>query len=165
MHKRTMPKRTMSERTWPDYPPLGYAVVDPGHVYDVYSIGNMEPPQRIHFTKREGENYPGNEGILDGPITQNFLRAILHRMHYMNAQGPCAETDMIIAGLQTAIMGFEVRAARCRGSSIVLPSLSGIEREETCPTCGHVQCDQTRHDRPHWSEENPITKHGVASDA
>lgn len=137
----------------------GYRVIDPGHVYEILGIDGA-PSQTISFVKREGENYPGNVGTLDGPITQNFLRAILHRCKYMNDQGSCAETDMIIAGLRMALMGFEVRAARCRGTAIELPNLSDIDDAETCPTCGHIQCDQRRHEPgvPHWSEGRAIGK-------
>jgi rubredoxin len=129
-------------------------VVDPGHVYDIESL-NGGPSQRIHFVKREGSNYPGNIGTQDGPITQEFLRAILHRCEYMNNQGSCAETDIIIAALRTAIFAFEVRASRCRGTSIELPHLSDIDATPTCPICGHIQCDPERHLKPHWSELKP----------
>ena len=132
-------------------------ILDPGHAYQIDALDGG-PPQTIYFTKREGPNYPGNEGAHGGPITQEFLRAILDRCIYMNNQGSCAETDVIIASLRTAILMFEVRAARCRGTAIELSRLSDIELRPTCPTCGHIQCDQTRHNRPHWSEG---TRHSV----
>ena len=49
-------------------------------------------------------------------------------------------------------MMFEVRAARCRGTAIELAHVADIDTAPTCPTCGHIQCDQSRHDRKHWSE-------------
>lgn len=128
-----------------------FTVLDPGHSYLVHGIDGA-PDQRIDFVKREGDNYPGNEGAHGGPLTQGFLGACLDRCEYMNAQGHCAETDMIIYGLRIAIMGFEVRAARCRGTAIELPTLEGIQQQPTCPKCGHIQCDPARHDQPHWSE-------------
>lgn len=126
-------------------------IIDPGHVYEIEALDGGKP-QRIHFVKRQGPNYPGNEDAHSGPITQEFLRAILHRCEYMNNQGSCAETDIIIASLRTAIFAFEVRAARCRGTAIELSRLSNIDDAETCPKCGHIQCDPERHDKPHWSE-------------
>lgn len=126
-------------------------VIDPGHEYLIEALDGGEP-QTIRFVKRAGPNYPGNIDPHGGPITQEYLRAILDRCVYMNNQGSCAETDMIIAGLRIALMGFEARAARCRGTAIDLAHLSDIDSAPTCPTCGHIQCDHTRHGRPHWSE-------------
>jgi hypothetical protein len=126
-------------------------VIDPGHIYLAEAIDGGDPV-RVHFPKREGPNYPGNTGTQPGPLTQEYLRICLNRALYMNAQGPCAETDIIIASLRTAIFAFEVRAARCRGASIMLDRLDQIDGAQTCPTCGHIQCDQTRHSRPHWSK-------------
>src|SRR5271155_5216292 len=125
-------------------------VLDPGHTYLAESIDGGDPV-RVHFPKREGPNYPGNVGTQPGPLTQEYLRIEVHRALYMNAQGSCAETDIIINSMRAAIFAFEVRAARCRGTSIVLKSLADIDNEPTCPVCGHIQCDQDRHSREHWS--------------
>lgn len=130
-------------------------VIDPGHVYLIEALEGGEP-QTIHFVKRKGPNYPGNTDTADGPITQEFLRAILDRMIYMNNQGSCAETDIIISNLRTALMMFEVRAARCRGAVIDLPRISDIDQAPVCPICGHVQCDQGRHSKPHWSVDKLV---------
>lgn len=127
-------------------------VIDPGHVYEIEGLDGSES-QIIYFVKRQGKNYPGNIGMNPGPITQEFLRAILHHCKYMNNQGPCAETDVIINALRTALFAFEVRAARCRGESIDLTHLSQIEGAEVCKKCGHIQCDSARHDKAHWSEQ------------
>jgi hypothetical protein len=125
-------------------------VLDPGHKYLIEALDGGKD-QVIEFVKRQGPNYPGNTDSHGGPITQDFLRAIIDRCVYMNNQGHCIETDIIISSLRTALMAFEVRAARCRGVSIELPSLQAIDNEPTCPVCGHIQCDQKRHDQPHWS--------------
>ena len=137
-------------------------VIDPGHRYLAEPIPRgSEPPVEVHFPKRQGPNYPGNVGEHPGPLTQEYLRIEIDRAKYMNRQGPCFETDTIIAGLRTALAGFEIRAARCRGTHITLPTLEGIENIPTCDVCGHIQCDKSRHDRPHWSEANPISpEHG-----
>jgi hypothetical protein len=126
-------------------------VVDPGHEYILHALDGGEP-QRLLFVKREGHNYPGNVGVHPGLLTQEVVRVLLDRCKYMNAQGSCAETDIIISSLETVLMMFEVRAARCRGTSIDLPHSADLADDPTCPTCGHIQCDQSRHSRPHWSE-------------
>lgn len=126
-------------------------VMDPGHDYILKPLdGGIL--QRLVFVKRVGPNYPGNTTEHPGLLTQEVLRALIDRCKYMNAQGSCAETDLIIAHLRSALLLFEVRAARCRGTGIDLASIETIETEPTCPKCGHIQCDQTRHNRPHWSE-------------
>ena len=130
-------------------------VIDPGHEYLLEPIDGGKP-QKITFVKREGRNYPGNEDAHAGILTQEALRACLDRALYMNAQASCAETDIIIASLRTAIFAFEVRAARCRETAIVLPHLDEIGGYPTCATCGHIQCDEIRHTQPHWSEANPV---------
>lgn len=134
-------------------------VIDPGHEFALSEVDNSSLVQRLVFVKRVGENYPGNAGAHGGILTQEALRAIISRCKYMNAQGSCAETDQIIASLRMALYAFEVRAARCRGSYIELPTMDGIEDIPTCPTCGHIQCDQSRHGRAHWREDRPITSH------
>lgn len=127
-------------------------IIDPGHEYLIEALDGGEP-QTIKFVKREGANYPGNIGMHGGPITQEFLRAILDRCIYMNNQSACAETEIIIASLRTALMMFEVRAARCRGTAIDLAHIHYIDDAAACPKCGHIQCDYDRHSRPHWSEK------------
>jgi hypothetical protein len=134
-------------------------VLDAGHEYLLEPIDGGEP-QRLVFVKREGTNYPGNSGSHSGILTQEVLRACLDRAVYMNGQASCAETDIIIASLRTAIFAFEVRAAKCRETNIHLAHLSEIDAALTCPVCGHNQCDISRHDRPHWSEARPVMKQG-----
>ena len=125
-------------------------VIDPGHEYILDALDGGEQ-QRLLFVKREGPNYPGNVGGHAGLLTQEVIRALIDRCKYMNAQGSCAETDIILASLRTALMAFEVRAARCRGVSIDLKGLGEIEDIPTCSKCGHIQCDFSRHSRRHWS--------------
>lgn len=130
-------------------------ILDPGHEYLLEALDGG-PPQHLEFVKREGENYPGNTGAHPGVLTQEVLRACLNRALYMNAQSSCAETDIIIASLRTAIFAFEVRAARCRETSINLRHLSQIDSEATCDICGHNQCNEDRHAKEHWSKRNPV---------
>ncbi len=131
-------------------------VIDPGHVYDLQGIDDTTYVQRLVFVKRAGRNYPGNVGSHPGVLTQEVLRACLDRALYMKGQKSCAETDIIIASLQTAIFAFEVRAARCRGASIEVDYLADIGTASACEICGHIQCSTERHTQPHWSETNPV---------
>lgn len=131
--------------------------IDKGHEYLLEAIDGGEP-QKLVFVKREGNNYPGNVGSHPGLLTQEVLRVLLDRCVYMNNQGSCAETDIIISSLRTAIMMFEVRAARCRGSSIEFSNVSDLDTAPTCSICGHNQCDYTRHSKPHWSEATGLIK-------
>lgn len=131
-------------------------ILDPGHVYLLEAIDNG-PEQTLTFVKRRGQNYPGNNSSHPGVLTQEALRACLDRAIYMNNQASCAETDIIINSLRTAIFAFEVRAARCRESAIELANLSDIDTAPTCEICGHIQCDPKRHTQEHWSIKNPVT--------
>jgi hypothetical protein len=126
-------------------------VIDPGHEYELTALDGGGP-QRLVFVKRVGPNYPGNGDARPGLLTQEVIRALIDRCLYMNNQGSCVETDGIIADLRSALYRFEVRAARCRGHAIELPTIDGIERIPTCPKCGHIQCDFSRHAKPHWSD-------------
>lgn len=132
-------------------------IIDPGHIYELHNLDG-DGVQLLAFVKRKGKNYPGNDTAHDGVLTQEVLRACLDRALYMNAQASCAETDIIISSLRTAIMAFEVRAAKCRGTSIHLDNLSDIDEAQTCKICGHIQCDPARHEKEHWSVAHPVTE-------
>jgi predicted Zn-ribbon and HTH transcriptional regulator len=127
-------------------------ILDPGHRYLIEALDGGED-QIIQFVKRVGPNYPGNQDPVGGPITQEFIRAILDRCKYVNNQEPCIETETIISSLRTILMMFEVRAARCRGTAIELSHDYQIDNASTCPKCGHIQCDPERHNQPHWGEK------------
>jgi hypothetical protein len=119
-------------------------ILDPGHRYQLDLIDETGS-QELVFVKREGKRYPGNIGAYSGVLTQEVLRACIDRAIYLNNQIPCAETEIIIASLRTALFAFEARAARCRGSSFSLVSLTEIDNAQTCEICGHNQCDFQRH--------------------
>lgn len=128
-------------------------VEDPGHSYVLEAIDNKPfANQKLDFIKRVGPNYPGNTNAHDGILTQEVLRVLIDRCKYMNNQGPCAETDLIITNLRNALFLFEVRAARCRGAVIDYTRIDVIEDIPSCTTCGHISCDRDRHNKPHWSE-------------
>ena len=133
------------------------SILDAGHTYGLLSIGKdifQRFYQRIKFVKREGPNYPGNVGEQDGIVSQDMIRVLIDRAIYKKNQISCAETDIVIASLRTALFAYEVRAARCRGAVIDLPFLEDIEQIPTCEICGHIFCDEKRHEEGavHWSE-------------
>jgi hypothetical protein len=91
--------------------------------------------------KRVGDRYPGNGGTgYEGTNCQEVLRALVSRSLYLNNQFPCAETEAIIGHLRSALLLFEVRAARIHGRALSLESLEEIEDIPPCVVCGHLQC-------------------------
>lgn len=114
---------------------------DPGHYYavDCYDGGGE---QHIHFMKRVGEGYPGNEGASHGGTNcQELLRVLIDRVLYLDGQAPCIENVSILTSLRIALAEFERRAARRHGlpSQIGHPDL--IEQYPTCRQCGHIVCN------------------------
>lgn len=114
-------------------------VIDPGHVYSLDSLdGPLE--QILAFVKREGAKYPGNVGHHPGTTMQEVLRALVERAEYVNRQQPCAETELAIGQLKSALYLFEVRAARTHGRTLGLPLLDVVLGTAKCEMCGHVAC-------------------------
>ncbi len=114
-------------------------VIDPGHEYSLDSLDG-EQENRLVFVKREGAKYPGNVGSHPGTTTQEVLRALIERAHYVNSQSLCAETERVIELLTDAILWLELRAARLhdrRMTSSIEDIISGADK---CLTCGHVGC-------------------------
>ncbi len=123
-------------------------IYDSGHDYLAQGVGGVAP-QRITFVKNRGDKYPGNNGEPHGGLLcQELIRILIDRTAYLNAQGPCAETEHALAALRQALAWYEVRAARCRGDVIDLPHADALERSPTCPVCGHSHCSRgDRHER------------------
>lgn len=123
-------------------------VVDPGHCYLLDSLDG-DAPQTLIFVKRQGAKYPGNIGSHPGTTMQEVLRALVERAEYVNAQWPCAETQLAIGQLKAAIYLFEVRAARTHGRVLAAPLPDVVSGATRCPACGHVGCSGgCRPDRP-----------------
>ena len=114
-------------------------VIDPGHCYLLESFDGGTPVE-LTFVKRSGERYPGNVGSHPGTNCQEVLRALVERSEYLFNQIPSAETECIIGSLRTALLLFELRAARNHGRFLDLPTTKGVMSGATCPTCGHVEC-------------------------
>lgn len=112
--------------------------VDPGHRYivDGYDDGSS---QELTFMKREGRGYPFNVGVYGGTNAQEVIRALIDRVLYLDAQVPAPENDLILSGLRSALLAFELRAARRH--VLTFPSFrTPIEQLPTCPECGHIVC-------------------------
>lgn len=85
-------------------------IVDPGHIYDLWQLGNSNL-QRLVFVKRSGGaiTHPNQH---PGLQTQEVLRALIDRTKYLNSILPCAETEDAIWHLRMALFMYEVRAYR-----------------------------------------------------
>lgn len=121
-------------------------VIDPGHFYSLKSFDSLtsDPAEYLIFVKREGENYPGNEGAHRGTTSQEVLRALIERSEYVNNQKPCAETEAAIGLLKAALLLFELRAARYHERFLDLP-LEEVINGTTCSKCGHSGCQGNCH--------------------
>lgn len=118
-------------------------VLDRGHRYEIdrYDVGHP-CSQQLQFMKREGIQYPGNEGSYPGTNCQEVLRVLIDRTIYLDNQIPAQENQVILAGLRSALLGFELRAARRHGRELPA-SLVPIEHMAYCRTCGHIGCKET----------------------
>jgi hypothetical protein len=119
---------------------------DPGHSFALRCLSpnpahKSESQVHLRFIKRVGDRYPGNVGEgYEGTNCQEVLRALISRSRYLNNQIPCAETEAIINHLRTALLLFEIRAAREHKRVLNLAKLEGIEDVPACVVCGHIHC-------------------------
>lgn len=113
--------------------------LDPGHIYSLSSLdGNFY--QQLTFVKREGPGYPGNVGSHSGTTCQEVIRALIFRVKYFEKQISCDENAEIINHLRSALLAFEVRAAKRHGI-LEYKFIPTIEDMPTCSTCGHIACE------------------------
>lgn len=114
-------------------------VIDPGHIYKLQSFDGKQD-NRLVFVKRcdPPEKYPGNYDAHPGTQVQEVCRALIERLHYVNNQFMCNETEISIRLLRQVITLLEMRNARKKGYE--LPIVSIIEIVPTCPKCGHIYC-------------------------
>jgi len=119
-------------------------VLDPGHSYGLRVLDwpyvDQEPQSILMFVKREGSKYPGNTRAHSGTTSQEVLRALIDRAKYVNKQTPCPETEAAIGLLNTALLLFEMRAARCHGRHLEAVTVGDVVHGVCCPKCGHVGC-------------------------
>ena len=122
-------------------------VLDPGHSYRLDNLDGFGT-QMLDFVKRVGEDYPGNGELpYSGTNCQEVLRVLIDRCIYLSNQKGCAETTSIIHLLRSALLLFELRAARQHNRHLHLGHLYRIENVETCSTCGHIQCEGAHRER------------------
>lgn len=115
-------------------------VIDPGHSYELQTYDGTGA-QPLVFMKREGPGYPFNVGHYPGTNCQEVMRALIDRVTYLDRQVPCAENQIALAGLRSALYAFEIRAARRHKRE--LPTFGAeVECAATCDVCGHIQCGQ-----------------------
>lgn len=114
-------------------------VIDPGHVYDLDSLDG-EQANRLVFVKREGPKYPGNIGSHPGTTTQEVLRALIERAHYVNGQAFCEETERVEMLLRECVVLLEKRAARLHGRKLTASLDAVVWGVGKCSLCGHVGC-------------------------
>jgi len=122
-------------------------VLDPGHRYlldtlDAFDGPEYNAPVDLTFVKRDypPDKYPGNEGHYPGVIMQEVIRALIDRLEYVNNQIPCAETEAVLALMQTSLLLLEQRANRTHGRTLDVPELWSMSHLPTCKGCGHTQC-------------------------
>ena len=113
-------------------------VLDLGHLYELPNFDG-KGSQMLRFMKREGSGYPFNAGHYPGTNCQEVIRALIDRTKYLDTQISAPENDVIIAGLRSALLAFELRAARRHG--LELPAFrADFESVPTCAKCGHIVC-------------------------
>lgn len=114
-------------------------ILDAGHSYLLETLDGRGEKIRLDFVKRAGAKFPMNFGSRAGTNCQEVLRTLIDRSQYLYKQRPCAETEAVIGLLQSALLLFEIRAARRHNRHLDLVSASQLE-SGTCKTCGHVGC-------------------------
>jgi hypothetical protein len=123
-------------------------VLDPGHKYGIHNLDDVHDPQVLTFVKRQGPNFPGNEGAYPGTTLQEVLRACCDRLRYVNAQGAQLKQSAMarsysheaLVNLQQAILCLERRAASQHGRDPLSITREMAETGPTCIKCGHVGC-------------------------
>lgn len=115
-------------------------ILEAGHTYLLNTLDGKGEQQHLIFVKREGLGYPFNVGSHGGTNVQEVLRALIDRTRYLLNQIPSAETEAALACMETALLLFEMRAARRHGRHLDLQSISDPVRLPTCKTCGHIGC-------------------------
>lgn len=117
-------------------------IIDAGHQYELDCLDdNKLIGGLLTFVKRKGENFPFNHNSHPGTNCQEVLRALIDRSEYLNKQKPCAETECIIGLLKSALLLFELRAARHHERFLDLETTTTLISGKTCPTCKHIGCD------------------------
>lgn len=115
-------------------------ILDAGHKYVVDGLDGGSP-QIIIFVKRDGDNFPFNFGHYSGTNCQEVLRVLIDRTEYLLKQKPCAETEAALGCLKTALLLYELRAARRHEHFLDLYSVDELMYGLPCKECGHIKCE------------------------
>jgi hypothetical protein len=96
-------------------------------------------PHQPHQPPRRPK-YPGNVGTHPGTLLQEYWRAEIARLQYLDHQEPSRFNDWCIDNLRNNIYYLEIRAARRHGVHFMLQPerVLGIEDYPICPQCGHI---------------------------
>ncbi len=113
-------------------------IIDPGHIYDLQVLDHYRfgETHRLVFVKREGDKFPGNVGHYAGTNMQEVLRAIRHRLGYLNNQIPDPRNLEAMELVERTIFLLEERAAERHGR--MPPTQKESVYGSTCQVCGHV---------------------------
>lgn len=114
-------------------------IIDQGHLYQLDHLDGDEY-ELLRFVKREGENYPGNVGHYEGTNIQEVLRALIHRIKYLDRQMHDDRNMHILHNLRHCIFLLESRAAE-RHNRILSQTNLPIEMLPYCKRCGHIECN------------------------
>jgi hypothetical protein len=135
-------------------------VVEEGHIYQLNWLDGNPPIEHwnsdwdnlndtLVFVKREGDKYPGNIGHHPGTNIQEVLRALIHRVKYLDNQIPDYRNELVIENLRDCIQQLEERAAdrhRRKLYTISDDFENPIEMLPTCKKCGHIGCKGECHE-------------------
>lgn len=126
-------------------------ILDPGHSYEMATLDDeLDRFWPILFVKREGENYPGNEGHHAGVNCQELLRVCIDRIKYLDNQIPDLHNRTVLGLLRGAIFELEERACDRHGYHMpfdfTAEAVDVIEDMPVCKTCGHIICKNEKHD-------------------
>lgn len=120
-------------------------ILDPGHDYELNTFDAITPRGLTHpplrFMKRKGPKYPGNDSHYPGTNLQEVFRVCIDRLRYLDNQEHHESNGIIIYELRMAIWLLEMRAAERHKRQLAPNSFDDIEKQPTCPNCGHVQCE------------------------
>lgn len=117
-------------------------IIDPGHKYGLPVLDAKDRTKRttIQFVKRIGKKFPGNTGVpIPGATVQFFLRAIIHRLEYVNKQDKHWATSAAKFLCSCTVWLLECRAANRHGLHYY-KSLKFSYNADMCEECGHTVC-------------------------
>lgn len=122
-------------------------VIDPGHKYLLDHLDG-DGHTELAFVKRVGPGYEPNQAPAhEGVTIQEVVRALIHRLHYLQMQQEDESNLIAMSCLRGALLTLENRAARRAGPEQVAAFVAlldermhVIEGEPACQKCGHVRC-------------------------